>query len=581
MKCPYCDGILADQATVCTQCGKAQPVYAAPEGFALDRQRGLWFRDDTPASAGGAAASVVTWFDPVSGSYTQERRTAAPLPPPPAPPPAAPAVPPPADTGPPNPPYHWDDDLGVPLPDGFVDDFAGGLAYRADGVLHTAGGPVVNMTWYNPATKGYAQIRHRPVAAAVAVAAPAPAPQRAGRAPGRKAGWAVAAIALCLLVAAAVWAYSAGWLPFGGQGDAGTTLPEQTTAGNTATQPPGTTTAATLPTTAPGSTQADTTSQPATDASDSETDSWADSTLEATVRALHRIKDGDPITDEHLADVGFVSVTGDLVYMEKSLGASQTQQGPVISLEDLTRFPNLKMVVIYGMQLQAELEVLGAMTWLEQLYICDNGLTDISALAGLKNLIVLDISANRIEDLSPLEGLEKLRNLYISSNPVANLYPLEKMPSLRTLEADDIPAEDWSPVIGLSEVVGIPEYMAEEWEKNRANGENLVYSRPAEVVEELGYSLEYQDRLWLYTDGMFDLHVNLGGEMGHLSGYWSREGQLVYLDINYCNFIRDESESADRMVFVRDSAGADTLMLDGPSAGLLKGGDWLSLEERY
>ncbi|MBL1227154.1 immunoglobulin-like domain-containing protein [Enterococcus sp. BWR-S5] len=70
------------------------------------------------------------------------------------------------------------------------------------------------------------------------------------------------------------------------------------------------------------------------------------------------------------------------------------------------------------------------LTNLEHLNLSDNGLENISLLAGLTNLEFLDLSQNSFEDVSPLAGLVNLRELRIWETPVTNMDSLSHLTEL-------------------------------------------------------------------------------------------------------------------------------------------------------
>ena len=57
------------------------------------------------------------------------------------------------------------------------------------------------------------------------------------------------------------------------------------------------------------------------------------------------------------------------------------------------------------------------------LHLRSNQLSDLSPLAGLTKLKLLDISESGVTDLSPLAGLTHLESLNISNNPLSDLSP--------------------------------------------------------------------------------------------------------------------------------------------------------------
>ena len=90
---------------------------------------------------------------------------------------------------------------------------------------------------------------------------------------------------------------------------------------------------------------------------------------------------------------------------------------------------------------------------LEELWISKNPVSDLSPLAGLKNLIGLGAWDNpNISDLSPLVKLPKLRWLDFGRTPVSDLSLLADIKSLRRLTFQNGGIEDLSPLAGLTQL---------------------------------------------------------------------------------------------------------------------------------
>ena len=66
----------------------------------------------------------------------------------------------------------------------------------------------------------------------------------------------------------------------------------------------------------------------------------------------------------------------------------------------------------------------------------DRGLTDVSALAGLRGLEVLDLHGNAVEDVWPLAGLGRLRRLDLSGNRIGDVSALAGLVQLEVLLLD-------------------------------------------------------------------------------------------------------------------------------------------------
>ena len=86
----------------------------------------------------------------------------------------------------------------------------------------------------------------------------------------------------------------------------------------------------------------------------------------------------------------------------------------------------------------------------ERLDLSSQGLTDVSALAGLSGVLELDLADNAIADLSPLAGLTGLQVLNLSGNRVADIATLAGLTELERLNLSDNRIGELSPLAGLS-----------------------------------------------------------------------------------------------------------------------------------
>jgi len=85
---------------------------------------------------------------------------------------------------------------------------------------------------------------------------------------------------------------------------------------------------------------------------------------------------------------------------------------------------------------------LGALTYLTNLSLADNGISDLTPMQGLTGLTFLDLSGNRVADLSALSRLTALKTLYLDGNPITDFGPLASLRSLRTLSIKAIDLTD-------------------------------------------------------------------------------------------------------------------------------------------
>ncbi|ORI83622.1 leucine-rich repeat domain-containing protein [Leuconostoc lactis] len=114
-------------------------------------------------------------------------------------------------------------------------------------------------------------------------------------------------------------------------------------------------------------------------------------------------------------------------------------------LQRLTQLKKLNLSQL-GMTNQ-DLKLVANMTNLQDLAIDFNGtISDLSPLAGLKQLTDLDFSKDAVSDLSPLAGLTQLANLSLSNNQVTDLSPLANLTQLGNLTILRNQVRDLSPL---------------------------------------------------------------------------------------------------------------------------------------
>lgn len=144
----------------------------------------------------------------------------------------------------------------------------------------------------------------------------------------------------------------------------------------------------------------------------------------------------EPITREDLLSVTGLYIFGDSLTAanEEDLHAeakrlfdsNQMREGPIRSLADLSKMPNLK-----------------------QIFLSMQRITDISPLAGLSNLEVVDVKNNPIADISPLGELKFLKRATLFDTRVTDLSPLSLCPMLSELDAGKLPIQSPAAFEGL------------------------------------------------------------------------------------------------------------------------------------
>ncbi|MDE0484832.1 MAG: leucine-rich repeat domain-containing protein [Candidatus Poribacteria bacterium] len=173
-----------------------------------------------------------------------------------------------------------------------------------------------------------------------------------------------------------------------------------------------------------------------------------DAALRAAIRGAIGVLPGVPLTKEKLQKVlslnvenkGIYDVTGlEFATSLTELAISQNSITDLRPLSNLTQLVKLYFEHVPENSMDLDLRPLSTLINLEVLSLWNTWISaDISALAGLKKLRVLELSSNQIEDISLLEGLTELRILQIKGSPIKDLHPLANLTNLRRLYLSDV-----------------------------------------------------------------------------------------------------------------------------------------------
>lgn len=172
--------------------------------------------------------------------------------------------------------------------------------------------------------------------------------------------------------------------------------------------------------------------------------------LEQAVREELNLTDGEPVYEDDLARVSQILICGDKVfhnpaeheqYLEThGVDGTEPGQGDITDISLLAQMPNLHYVIldsqkIYDITPLQDKELI-------QVSLCNNPLTDISALSGCSTLQKLSVCQTGITSLEPLTDCNSLMELDCSFCPVSSLAPLQNLP-LHNLCMADISATDY------------------------------------------------------------------------------------------------------------------------------------------
>lgn len=132
-----------------------------------------------------------------------------------------------------------------------------------------------------------------------------------------------------------------------------------------------------------------------------------------------------PVEAKSYVDLSF------LPYLE-SLHIPEAASGELVNVKSLSRLTELR--VEKGTLSDEELAAIGQLTGLKRLSLSGCGISSISALNHMNQLVYLDISNNTIRNLKVIEGMQDLEELYLSKNVVTDLASISTLPKLRILD---------------------------------------------------------------------------------------------------------------------------------------------------
>lgn len=179
--------------------------------------------------------------------------------------------------------------------------------------------------------------------------------------------------------------------------------------------------------------------------------------IEHAVREQLGLDDKTPLTQDYLDRVTSLYLFGNQTFQywsdatNNSIYHRDFGQGTLQSLADIQKLRNLTELAVCdqnisdlsalkGLHLSrlaltgnqiTDLSVLATIPQLRELFVGNNPLTQIDVLQNLPNLEVVDLSNTKVYDLSPLN--KKMTALYLNNTPIFDYSPLLGMASLQTL----------------------------------------------------------------------------------------------------------------------------------------------------
>ena len=122
------------------------------------------------------------------------------------------------------------------------------------------------------------------------------------------------------------------------------------------------------------------------------------------------------------------------------------------SVSDISALAELTNLTVLNLRFNSvsDISALAGLTNLTELWLQSNTIPDISALAGLTNLTELWLQSNTISDISALAGLTNLTELYLGGNSVSDISVLAGLTNLTELDLGGNSVLDISVLAGLT-----------------------------------------------------------------------------------------------------------------------------------
>ena len=141
-----------------------------------------------------------------------------------------------------------------------------------------------------------------------------------------------------------------------------------------------------------------------------------------------------PLTAEESVDLIDTVIRGQLKKPEGELTKADLAKVTMLiikrrRLTNVSGLAGLKQLEVLGLDGNNLSDVSGleGLTQLETLWLSGNQLTDVSGLAGLKQLKQLYLYGNQLTDVSGLAGLTQLETLYLHNNPDLTKAEIDKL----------------------------------------------------------------------------------------------------------------------------------------------------------
>jgi Leucine-rich repeat (LRR) protein len=146
----------------------------------------------------------------------------------------------------------------------------------------------------------------------------------------------------------------------------------------------------------------------------------------------------------------FVTINGEK-YHKDNTTTLHSMHGNISNIDALADLKNLTKLNLLNNQI-VNIDALGNLKNLKVLTLTRNSIEKIHALGNLKNLEILNLSSNQIKDITSLETLNELKTLSLGSNQIGDITPLGSLEKLQLLILSHNQITDIAPLAGLTNV---------------------------------------------------------------------------------------------------------------------------------
>ena len=182
---------------------------------------------------------------------------------------------------------------------------------------------------------------------------------------------------------------------------------------------------------------------------------------------------------------------------------------------------------------------------LDNLYLKNMKIYDMSKIRKLKDLICLDLSNNNINKIEGLENMLNLQQLYLENDQITKIEGIENLTNLKVLYLNNNKITDITPLSANSSLVTLNLTGNTEIDGNRSNyvGDKL------ESLNKIGEILDRGGNIYLDVDklGLFTNYKNLYLYDQNLENLESLEGltQLTLLNLNTNKLTLEDTKSQE------------------------------------